>query len=358
MSAEHGIAASHEYRTLMTRAPLVHFSRVKLGKSWVLGTTAIPVPAGTAAPPVTALFLANVRGTGWAVALSGTPGFAQMLKLASGKVITPAEAQLLARFSAVEGAAGPGVPAPAGGATPLALPWGNGQSWRLGTTAGNQASPQAMASMVAFAGGDGRVRAAAPGRIYRFCGGRRGNALIEVIHADGSATQYGQLTGEATAADGTFVARGAYLGMTGTTLACGGAVLRADTAPGGTASASPSPPPSAKTGGAVAFAVLKGGGAVSLNGVALGGWTLHEQGTPPMVSAQRAKTRVVPGGLMKNFGALAKPAAAKAAAIARARRAPRPTSSAGNSAAVLLAAPVADVTLPSAAVRARAPAHP
>jgi hypothetical protein len=346
MSAEHGIAASHVYRTLMISTPVVHFSRVKLAKTWVFGTTAIPVPAGTAAAPVTALFLAHVRGTGWAVALSGTPGFSQLLKLASGKVVSRAEAALLARFSAVQGATGPGMPARPGGATPLALPWGNGQSWRLGTPVGNRASPGALASIVAFAGGDGRVRAAAPGRLYRFCGGRRGDALLEIIHADGSAAQYGQLTGETTAADGSIVARGAYLGMTGTTLACGGAMLRASaTAPGG----------------AVAFAVLKGGGAVNLDGVALGGWILHEQGTPPVVSAQRAKARVVAGGLMKNFGVPAKPAAAKtaagktAASVGR-RRASPSSPPAGNSAAALLTVPVADATLPSV-VRARAPAH-
>jgi hypothetical protein len=354
MYAQHGIAASREYKTLMTPSPVVHFSRVKLDKSWVLGTTAIPVPAGTAAPPATALFLGHVRGTGWAVALSGTPAFAQMLKLGSGKVVTSAEARLLAQFSAVQAATGSGAVTAPGGATPLALPWGTGQSWRLGGVAGIRASAHAMASLVAFAGGDGRVRAAGEGRLYRFCGGRRDNALIEIIHADGSATQYGQLAGETTVVDGTLVARGAYLGMTGTTLACGGTVLRAN-APattGGKAGASPSPRASAAAGGAVAFAILKAGDAVTLNGVALGDWILHEQGAPPVVSAQRAKTHVVPGGLIKNFGLPAKPPAAKATA--------RPSPSAGKSTAalpVLPVLPVADVKLPSLGVTARATAH-
>ncbi|MGE5288126.1 MAG: hypothetical protein ACM3ML_13200 [Micromonosporaceae bacterium] len=309
MAAKWGIAASHEYGTLMTRSPVVNFVRVKRNKTWVLGTTAIPLPPGTVAPAVTALFIAHVRRSGWDVALSGTPGFAHMLPLALGKVVTLGEAKLLARFSALQNARAAGR-----GATPLALPWVTGQSWRLGVVPGDRASERGTASIAVFSGGDGRVRAAGPGRLYRFCADRGHNALIEVIHSDGSATQYGQLGAQTRVVDGTFVARGAYLGMTGTSLACGGAAVRAKAGP---------------RGGAVAFAVLRGGSAVNLDGVTLGGWTLHEKGTPPVLSAQRAKTQVKPGGLMKNFGV-----AAKKAPAAKAKATTKPGSSAGPSPAV------------------------
>ena len=312
MAAKWGIAASHEYGTLMTRSPVVDFVRVKRNKTWVLGTTAIPLPPGTVAPAVTALFLAHALPSGWDVALSGTPGFAQILPLALGKVVTLGEAKLLARFSAVQAAR------PAGrGTTPLALPWGTGQSWRLGFVPGNNVSQQGTASIAVFSGGDGRVRAAGPGRLYRFCADRGHDALIEVIHSDGTATQYGQLAAETGVVDGTFVLRGAYLGTTGTSLACGGAAVR----PNGKAAG--------RGGGALAFAVLRGGGAVSLNGVALGGWTLLENGTPPVVSAQRAKTQVKPGGLMTNFGV-----PAKLAPAAKGKATRKPASFAGPSPAV------------------------
>ena len=76
--------------------------------------------------------------------------------------------------------------------------------------------------MFAFSGGDGRVLAAGPGRLYRFCGGRGSNALIEIIHPDGSATEYYQLSAETRARDGSLVTAGTYLGRAGTSLACGG----------------------------------------------------------------------------------------------------------------------------------------
>ncbi len=329
MSAERGITASRDYGTLMTHRPVVQVTRTAGKGTWVLGSTAIPVPAGTAAPPSTALFLARVANGRWDVALSGGPGFSGLLALASGRVITASEAAALARFNAKQdthapagapagaaggggggagaGAAGAGgaTGGAAAGATPLALPWRAGQSWRLGAASGGRPSPQAAASLVAFAGGDGKVRAAAAGRLYRFCGKRGTDALIEIIHADGSATEYGQLAAETRTADGGFVAQGAYLGVIGSSLPCGGTLLGASSA---AATRNGAAPP----GHAVAFAVLGSGGAVDLNGLTIGGWILREHGVPPMVSAQHAAAQVKPGGLMKNFGAsVARAASAK-----------------------------------------------
>ena len=101
------------------------------------------------------------------------------------------------------------------------LPWRAGQAWRLVAAFSGSGNIRA-ASMFAFSGGDGRVRAAGPGRLYRFCGGPGSDALLEVIDPDGSATEYYQLRAETRIADGSLVTAGTYLGMTGTSLACGG----------------------------------------------------------------------------------------------------------------------------------------
>lgn len=177
------------------------------------------------------------------------------------------------------------------------LPWRAGQAWRLVAAFSGSANLRA-ASMLAFSGGDGRVRAAGPGRLYRFCGGPGSDALIEVIDPDGSATEYYQLRAETRIADGSLVVAGAYLGMTGTSLACGGTVPGLGPGPGnGTGKNASSPLP-----GAVSFAVIGTGGLMNLNGLTLGGWIFHERAKPLLAWAQRAAVRVAIGGLLKNFG--------------------------------------------------------
>ncbi len=163
--------------------------------------------------------------------------------------------------------------------------------------------------MLAFSGGDGRVRAAGPGRLYRFCGGPGSDALIEVIHPDGSATEYYQLRAETRIGDGSLVAAGTYLGMTGTSMACGGTVPGPGPGPGKGAARSTgdgnrmSKRASNRRPGAAAFAVLGTGGVMNLVGVTLGGWTFHAQAKPPLVWAQRAAVRVTIGGLLMNYRA-------------------------------------------------------
>ena len=102
MSKQEGPAARRDYGTGATAAPVVHVTRTSPERSWVFGTTVIPVPAGSAAPPWTALFLAHADGGRWDITLSGTAGFGHMLAVA--EVLTAAEKQLLARFSAVQAA--------------------------------------------------------------------------------------------------------------------------------------------------------------------------------------------------------------------------------------------------------------
>ncbi len=424
MSTQQGPAARRDYGTGATAAPVVHVTRTSPDRSWVFGTTVIPVPAGSAAPPWTALFLAHADGGRWDIALSGTAGFGRML--AAAEVLTAAEKQLLARFSAVQaapaasaarrpgsggpgsggpgsggpGSGGPGsggrgsggrgsggrgsggpvtsgpgsggpvhaaapatsppggnTSAPAGTASPgyaspspggvtpspggvtpspraasggttsvagsaapgtagLELPWRAGESWRLVAAFGGAGQ---AASMLAFSGGDGRVRAAGPGRLYRFCGGPGSDALIEVIHPDGSATEYYQLRAETRIAEGSLVAAGAYLGMTGTSMSCGGTVP----GPGPGEGAGNGKRATNRLPGTVAFAVIGSGGVMSLADLTLGGWTFHEQAKPPLVSARRAAVRVRIGGLLKNFGLSAiAPATAAAAPMPAAHPTP------------------------------------
>jgi hypothetical protein len=172
------------------------------------------------------------------------------------------------------------------------------------------------------------VLAAGTGLLYRFCGGRGSDALIEIIHPDGSATEYYQLRAETRARDGSLVSAGTFLGMAGTSLACGAATTGSGPGPGpgvGTNSKTSAPEP-----GAVSFAVIARGNVLNLNGLILGGWTFHQQTNPPLVWAQRAAVRVPLGGLLKNFGA-ATPGAATPAPSPTASPSPSPSSSPGKS---------------------------
>lgn len=338
MMADRGPAAAAAFGGLPGTQPLVDLLRHD--GSFAFGTAAIGVPPGVAAMPETALFLARASGGTWHVTLDGTSDFAQMLLQAPGQLIPAAEKQLLAQYNAARQAAaspggtggqaggqsspGPasgtpspsrqagstpssgssagsapsatgsaGSPAPAatagaGTQTGLALPWKASQSWTMISTPGQRpagADPLAQAS---FTGGDGRVLSAGSGRLYRFCasGGRAGSgdALIEVIHSNGSATEYYQIDHETTVRDGSPVAKGAYLGRTGTSLACGGSPGRPE----------------------VEFSLLRAGGR-GLDGMVIGGWTFRETLQPLRIWAQRGGEQVLPGSLLRNLGSLVDP---------------------------------------------------
>lgn len=169
--------------------------------------------------------------------------------------------------------------------TSLALPWTAGQSWTMISTPGQRpagADPLAQAS---FTGGDGRVLAAGSGRVYRFCtsgdGPGPGDALIHVIHPDGSVSEYYQMDHETTVRNGSTVQRGTYLGRTGTSLACGGSSSRPQ----------------------VEFSLLRAGGR-GLDGVAVGGWTFRETLSPLRVWVQRGTTQIPVGTALQNLGSL------------------------------------------------------
>ena len=306
MVTDRGAAAAAAFGGLPGTQPFVDL--IGHEGSYAFGTAAIGVPAGVAAMPQTALFLARASGSSWHVALDGTSAFAQLLLNAPGGLIPDPEKQVLAQYNAARQAAkagsggtqgtgtgsstpsasgSAGSPAPAQGTqTGLSLPWKASQPWTMVPDPGKPptgADPLALAS---FAGGDGRVLAAGPGRLYRFCasgaGQGSGGALIELIHSDGSATEYYQLDRETTVHGGSPVRQGAYLGHTGTSLACGGSSRSPD----------------------VEFSLLRSGGS-GLNGAAIGGWTFHEALQPLRVWAQRGSEQILPGAPLRNLGALA-----------------------------------------------------
>jgi hypothetical protein len=264
--------------------------------------------------------------------LDGTSAFTQMLDQAPGRLIPAPEKQLLAHYNAARqaamasaggadsktggqsprGAKG-STPSPSGSAgtlssssgsaasptagsaggtgtqTGLALPWKTSQSWMMISTPGKRPAGVDPLAQASFTGGDGRVLSAGSGRLYRFCasgGAGRGDALIEVIHADGSATEYYQIDHETTVRDGSPVRQGAYLGRTGTSLACGGSSGRPQ----------------------VEFSLLRAGSR-SLDGAAVGGWTFRETLRPLRIWVQRGTQQVMPGSLLRNLGSLVNPGA-------------------------------------------------
>jgi hypothetical protein len=264
---ERGTAARQAYGVKPSAPPLVGATRFTSDRTWAFGTTAIPVPAKQSAMPQVALFLAHWSGSRWQVGLSGTDEFRALLRRVPTRLVPAAEIRTLARFSV-----GPAH------ATKLMLPWREGDSWTM-TAATQGARPFGA---VAFHGGDGRVLAAGDGRLYRFCTTASGGGLLMIIHDNGLATEYYQLTKLTGVRDGAIVKRGDFLGRVGVDRPCGGA-----------AAARPQ----------VRFGLRQGAGDLPFNGVTIGGWNFRERAHPLIGWAERGILQVMPGLGLANFGA-------------------------------------------------------
>lgn len=249
--------------------PNVEVSRVDKAKGWAFGTSAVEPPSGTGVVPYPSLFLARLTKTGWKVALTGTSDFTALLGKAPASVVAKAEVPILQKYGAANSSTPPA-------ATGLTLPWSTGQSWTLGQTSGTAG--------LQFSGGDGRVLAAADGRVYRLCTRAAGRGLLLMIHSNGLASEYYQLTGEPALTDGSLIKQGTFLGKIGTDRPCG------------------DPQPSASP--ALGFALLCLSHAMPLNNAVLGGWTLHIPASGP-VYAERLGLRVNAGNPLLNFGPVA-----------------------------------------------------
>jgi hypothetical protein len=256
---ERGPAVRRVYGTTTVSAPVVRNTRMDHRRTWAFGTEAIPPPSGTTAVPESSPFIAHATGHRWSVALAGTPDFARLMREAPASVVPKAERTALERYNAKPKAAD----------AELALPWSVGQSWTV-LPAGDDLS---------FDGGDGRVLAATAGRLYRVCSPSPDRGLVLVIGSDGTAAAYYQLDRLTQVPDGGLVKQGDYLGRTSTDQPCGGGEAQRRL---------------------VRFGLRDSAGPVPLDGVRLGGWTLHLTATK--VYAERDGLRVSAGNPLLNFG--------------------------------------------------------
>ncbi|GAA4230161.1 hypothetical protein GCM10022254_24310 [Actinomadura meridiana] len=277
---ERGAAAREAYGAAPGGAPIVNTTRTSADRTWVFGTTAIPVPDSSTAGPEVAFYAARWTGEDWQVGLSGGRLFGDLLGAVPATVMPVAEAKALRGYATVTADRAATLVGGDGGGDRLMLPWKVGDAWSM-TTPDASGSPRPLAS-VAFSGGDGRVLASGDGRLYRFCADAAGHAMLMVIHPGGVATIYHRLTDiPAKLRDGAAVAQGDPLGRTGTDRPCGGA-----------------PAPDAE----VAFGVRRGAGTVPLDGARIGGWTFRERAEPLLGYAERGALQVLPGGLLANLG--------------------------------------------------------
>lgn len=276
--AGRGAQVRRAYGVKTLADPVVRLSRIDHRKTWAFGTVAIPPPRGMTAMPDSSIFLAHDPGNGWTIALTGTAGFASLLRQAPAAVLSKAESTPLRRYDASA--------APAHDAG-LMLPWNVGQSWSLLAT---------DTGVAGFDGGDGHVLAAGEGRLYRLCSSSPGRGLLLLIHANGLATEYYQLDQITPVPDGGLVKRGDYLGRTSTDQPCGGGAAPRRLA---------------------RFALRTADGVIPLDTVQIGGWTLHE--TPAEAYAQHGGTRIAAGDLLLNFGIGPSPAPAPSKAARTAK---------------------------------------
>ncbi|XRQ02975.1 peptidoglycan DD-metalloendopeptidase family protein [Actinomadura welshii] len=276
---ERGAAAQQAYGAPPGGRPIVDLTRTSADKSFVFGTTALPVPTGSSAAPEVAFYAARWTGEEWQVGLSGGKVFNDLLGSAPADVMKAAEAQALRRYGAVTAAQATALVNGSRAGDGLMLPWKSGEAWSMATS---EDSARPLGSL-AFSGGDGRVLAAGDGRLYRFCSDSAGRAMVVLVHASGIATTYYRMQNVVRVRDGGVVEQGSPLGRTGTDRPCGGA-------------ASPRPE--------VGFGLRHGGGRVPLDGAQIGGWTFRERADPLLGFAERGALQVLPGGLIANLGAL------------------------------------------------------
>jgi hypothetical protein len=259
--AQRGALARRTYGTKTTGRPIVQETRST--RTWTFGTAALPPPKGSPAMPEVSLFLARVVGRQWRVAFAGTKTFTTFLETAPAGLMPNSERQLLARYSSATAAS-------AADSKDLMLPWLQGQTWSL----------VADRYGVGFNGGDGKVLAAADGRVYRFCTTSSGGGLIMLIHSNGLATQYYQLTDQPKLTPGSLVKRSTYLGKIGTDHPCGGG----------------SDEPQ------VRFGLRHADRVVSIAGYTVGGWTFHEGTDLDRYVAVHDDKQVLPGEDVVNLG--------------------------------------------------------
>lgn len=267
---QRGRQAEQSYRSPATDKPIVRVSRVNRSRTAALGTSVIPIPRKSSAMPEATLFVARKSAGRWQTALAGTRSFQQMLQQAPDSLISAGEKQLLTAFNNSGQRSKQA-------ATALSLPWKADEPWTLRSVAGG------AASFVGFSRRGGEVLAAAGGRLYRLCGKTAGQGLVMVIHPNGLATQYYQMSDVTARKDGSLVQRGDLLGRVGTDRSCGGVAAKTPQ---------------------VLFGVRDANGAVSMNGKEIGGWRFAVSKNAPGLTASRGERRIAVGDTLPNLGSV------------------------------------------------------
>lgn len=259
-----GFSANQKQKRTQT-----NIERTSEDERWAFGTAVILAPEKEGSYPEGWLFVAEKSGGGWKVGLEGTEKFSTLAKAAPEPVVENDEKEMFARSGGLEFQAV---------RTNLRLPWRTGTQWKMtGGPHGWSTGYDRPYSALDLAGGDGRVRAAAAGRVYTMCGNDRG--WIRVYHYNGYSTDYYHLRGNIRPRDGQRIRAGAFLGYTGTDVSCGGAAY----------------------GRHVHFALLRGGRHVGLDNRVLGGWVFQQGAAYKGYAQHKATKRYPPRGLLRNY---------------------------------------------------------
>ena len=133
----------------------------------------------------------------------------------------------------------------------IMLPWAVGQSWSANGPHLDTGTGAGVRNAVDVSGGDGHVLAAGDGTVrYGSCSGGQ---VLWIDHSGGWRTSYYHVTG-VRVTNGQTVSRGDWIATTGTAAPCGGSAI----------------------GAQVHFSLWKDGQPYALDGLSLGGWTIHQ----------------------------------------------------------------------------------
>lgn len=278
-------------REVSESEPMVE--RIRGTKGWQLGTTTLPLSEDADhQSPRTSVFLARKQGDVWQVELDGTAAFVRLARQAPRSVVSRAELSTFRQYQrnrseqtrdsvSSSSSSSDGASSTSAAQTGLGLPWPQGQSWSMGGGPhGNSGSSRPFNS-IDFNGGDGWVRSAGSGRVYKSCV-NRGSALVTVIHDNGMRTSYYHMTNLTSLADGSSVSTSTRLGRIGNELPCGGS----------------------SSGAHVHFSLYQGQQELSVDNQTIGGWTFQEGSSAYQGYAQRGSSVVYPGrGRITNYGA-------------------------------------------------------
>lgn len=236
---------------------------------WRFGSVVLVAPRVGEAKPRDWVFLAERRAGGWYFGLDGEPAFAELA--AAAPMLSAAERAVFADHGG-----GPSAAVNGDYRTGMRLPWALNQAWTLRGGPHAHDAGSGPWSSLDLVGGDQRVLAARAGVAYTQCVG-----LIRVLHPDGYTSRYYHLW-DHLQVDGASVAEGAYLGLTGTEVGCGGSASSRH----------------------VHFSLLHNGAFIAIANHIIGKWLPRNGSAQYGGSALHGSTEVGVGGALLNYGVL------------------------------------------------------